>query len=79
MGLVDSGSTAGGCADRSSKLMMYRQMSSTSLRTGAITSEQRNLVPGSGHTRGGEGGGQSESPSKPNPFGAGKQLLLGWL
>ena len=35
-------------AVRSSKLMMYRQMSSTSLLIGAITSLQRNFVPEGG-------------------------------
>lgn len=41
-------STKGVGLERSSKLMMYRQMSSTSLLTGAITSLHRNFVPETG-------------------------------
>lgn len=43
--LAAESSTKGVGLERSSKLMMYRQMSSTSLLTGAITSLHRNFVP----------------------------------
>lgn len=40
-----SSTTGEGDTDKSSKLMMKREISSTSLFTGAITSLQRNLEP----------------------------------
>lgn len=39
------GGSAGIGFDKSSKLIMYNEISSTSERIGAITSEQRNVVP----------------------------------
>lgn len=40
-----SGGSAGNGFDKSSKLIMYKEISSTSERIGAITSEHRNVVP----------------------------------
>lgn len=39
------GGSAGIGFDKSSKLIMYNEMSSTSERIGAMTSEHRNVVP----------------------------------